>query len=36
MTRLEIFERKHPPRSYLIIYESALLRMAASPATMRG
>jgi hypothetical protein len=36
MTRQENFERKHPPRSWFIIYESALLRMAASPATMRG
>jgi Domain of unknown function (DUF5753) len=36
MTRQEIFERKHPPRSWLIIFDSALLRMAASPATMRG
>jgi hypothetical protein len=36
MTRQEIFDRDSPPRAWFIIDESALLRTAASPATMRG
>jgi len=36
MTRQEIFERDRPPRTWFIIDESALMRVAASPATMRG
>jgi uncharacterized protein DUF5753 len=35
MTRQEIFERDRPPRAWFIIDESALMRVAASPATMR-
>jgi transcriptional regulator with XRE-family HTH domain len=36
MTRQEIFDRDSPPQAWFIIDESALLRTAASPATMRG
>jgi hypothetical protein len=36
MTRQELFERERPPRAWFIVDESALLRQAASPATMRG
>jgi transcriptional regulator with XRE-family HTH domain len=36
MTRQEIFDRDRPPRAWFIIDESALLRQAGSPTTMRG
>ncbi|HEY2261440.1 MAG TPA: helix-turn-helix transcriptional regulator [Streptosporangiaceae bacterium] len=36
MTRQEIFDRARPPRAWFIIDESALMRVAASPATMRA
>ena len=36
MTRQEIFERERPRRAWFIIDESALHRLAASPATMRA
>ena len=36
MTRQEVFERDRPPRAWFIIDESALMRVAASPVTMRA
>ncbi len=36
MTRQEIFERDRPPHAWFVIDESALLRQAGSPATMRA
>ncbi len=36
MTRQELFERERPPRAWFIIDESAMLRQAASPVTMRA